>query len=1498
MSRSFTISNGSGTLGGYNEGGYNEGGYDSGVPLDYFRYLYDAPQKDDRLGDSILMDFTLAPIDSSFVRPSRGNYVTVVTDTFGTWYTGYIINEPEYTYLGTNGGQPAWGYHYQASSDEIILSQNALGIVPPFLNQTQGEILIALAELAQPGLFDYSNVEPGQTLAMYVVNPTQKFADVAQAFCNSAVYRCFGKNKQLFFVPQNGLTVGLTVDGNNRYFTPGDLTVAANTNMAICNDCLVTGNIEPCRYTAEYFVGDGFTGEFNLSASVFGTDSAVLLADTFTGSTFNNTNWNVYDEPVNYIQLFNGYVNVVGGTGDGMYEVHLDSANLIPLSGALRLAHGEYDFVPQTTNNIVCGVICGLWTQEPNAALTGCVYGLQVNKNAGVVSFSPIYNGVVDTAQVQVVQTSGQTANVPLWNDTTSYTEGQIVSYLGVVYICLATTAPGDEPLDTGYWAANVAARYVLRTIITTQEIYRMRAQYNYRLPTGGVGYYGGGSVPDTLTITTYVTSLDPNTGLITGGYPVTFVGSMSASNEQLYAYYIPVASNDLHVTFTDVTISTPMQASLEIISDGPGDFISRLVGPNEIDATDGLAPWATIADSGSGVTQQQSILGSPQYAFGNPQLQFFKDTSALTTTIPQQGDLINLTYRSAGASMGRCRDQNSVNLEAENWGDSGIRSQVQMSGVTPQPQTSADCESAAAATIGQASYTHYQGTYSTIAQNCQGEPVSGSNLQFLNLPLYAFPISNFNEPITEVITHFNATSQGEQFDHKITFGLNGDSQRLLTTLAGFALQANVFTPTATAQTPIWVPPSTLAMAYATEVTNPGLDYSNNGAYGTWQANTIYTPGTIIVDANGNKQIVVGAGGRSGAFLPAFASLINSAGQAGVASSIGQIQITAGVLTVACISDLTGIVNILAKVNLAGLTACTELNGLTVVSTSVTGLAFTANVNLPDYDLAGDTGTATVVAVGPFKPITTDGAVQWQLLGHSYGVDGNNFYYNTGQAPNVLGLLPTGGGYGTDPYGTDPYGESLSAIPGTGFEVRYTDDSWGCDPGKNLAGRFTTQLFSLPRNQRNSVVFMRAYDARNLIRSSENWVNYPTLAYSCWTGSAVSQVYGPDPDGDTSLLNKLTLLPGSPLTQTTQAYTYTVGTSVVFTVSVNGPVGGIVTLSISCATSGNGNATQSFVMCGVWQRFSVSMVTTGAATEGYVCTISSTSTLPLTATWASCEQNTAVETIYCKTQDTQLTGASTPYGATSRYGASVRVGYPLIPPAPTGFIDPTDPANPIVNLILPPVSQDVWGIEIRAADNATVLYAANLTDSGYAPAYTYVNNTSRSLTFNLYTYNLLGEYSPGFNLTFTIPLPSVMDLVVEDALKSLVWSGSLAVISYNLEIDATSDAFADIISTNTIAAPATPYLNNTTQLLSDPDFFYQRWFRVTPYDDLGSGPAVILSHIYTPAGVVQFNANEAVYVAAPSTPITDPIPPPVVYANPARYIEQSWSDYVNNQGRQ
>lgn len=1235
-----------------------------GTSSEYSRYLSDAFVRTDSLNKPTLLDFSLAPADASFVKLQRGDYLVFDTVTYPKWFTGYITNDPELTQIGKDPTTlaPIFGYKYEASSDEILLSLKPLGIVAPFMNTTQGAILKSLINLLQPGKFDVTGISDGQTVARYVVDPAKKFQDVVKEFADAANFKFYGNNGALFFEPQGVTDAALVIDGQDRFFTPSNLKIKPTTDP-IVNDAIVLGDVEPQGFVTEYFVGDGFEGAFPLMGSPFGTDSAVLLDEQFQNSSIDETKWNVYDVPQTLLKPDSGFLNVLGGLGISDLGVYITSASLIPVEGSLRITHGEYDFVNNASEGIN-GTVCGLWAGAPamdgSGNYPGCIYGIEVKKTSGVTTLRPIVNGVVDVSQSVIVDFS---------------------------------------------------RHYIFRTILYAQQIFRMVQQYSYQGVDGSMGNYGGGGSPDIAAFGTIISSINPNdlTDIQRTNW---FSNSVPLSSNNLFAYYVPAASNDLHCTLTNITISTPMQAKLSIKPNGQSEFVPQLIGPNEIDSFDGLAPVATVATTNAGVTQKSSILGSPKYNPGNATLTFFKDTANQTTTTPQPGDMIRVKYRQAGAALGRVRKGDSIQAEADAWGDDGLRS-VTRQDLSPLPRTSLECEAAAAAIVADLSYQHYEGTYICQAPgfSTTGDLQSGTILQFRNMPSSSFPVipvttsfdkdgnplppppytSNINDVITQVKTTILSAVPNELFEHEITFGKTDKVTAFLATISKPTAD-QVFTPQDSVQVPQAIDLAAVGTTFAPDVVNAEL----------------------------------------------------------------------------------------------------------------------------------------------------------------VSFDRNFFNFDTGQD------APVGGG----------------------FEVRYTDASWGCEPAKNLILRTSSRTFQVPRNQRGKTVFIKAYDVRNKIL----WSNDQSQS-SPWfkSNTAVVQQSDIDPDQFRTQINILTMQANGYVSQTTNVLT--TNQQGVFTTSIKGPVGRTVRLAVYDSAGGDALNYVQVTLNGNWQRVSVPASGTSSNTGFFQVQIWNTegTALVLRCTRNSFEVGTQTETVFCKTLGTQ-------YGVTSRFSAAIRISLPLIPPpCPSGNIDATNIVAPVVTANLPDVQQDVFGLEIRAVDNAQILLHSNLSDADFTNQWVHAQNTSRAQTFFLYTYNLLGEFSDPLEISMTIPEPTVSNFTVDDDNKVLQWTfiGAAGVI---VEICKNQFFFTDLTLVQT----------TSSQHISIPDseFFPQRWFRVIPYDALGqSSQQPIISHHYTPTIIASFGGNTVAVVPAPSSPSTVPaLHPSVAATNPAAVVREIWSNYTRNVG--
>lgn len=873
------------------------------VSLDFEKYLLERPQKSERYGEPATLDFSLAPIDDAFVKLERGAYVKITSSVYPVWYTGYVTNDPELSFLGKKNGQAVWGYKYQATSDEYILNLKPLGNIPPFLNTTMGGVLRWLvAYLIPDGTLDTTGILDGPAIAQYVVDPDKKFLDVVKEFCEAAAYTFRGINKGLHFRPQDSVSSIITLDGNNKHFTPSRLTIRPSSTPVL-NDVTVLGNIEPQAYVHEYFVGTGLDSAFPLVSSVYGLDSSVLIDETFGGGTINGSLWEVPSASFAYLQVANGYLNVTGGAGD--YTVGIKSANPLPLDGHLRLTHGEWRL--GVTGDPGSGIIGGLWSSDPTT-ISNCVYGLRV---VGT-SLKPVVAGVLDNSQSVTIDTE---------------------------------------------------KRYVLRTVVEFTKTARHEQTYAYLNQSGTRATIGGAVDSATALWQTIITEVDPTNGTISNQWRFRNESTVSAA----YAKYHPVASQSLSATVTAITVSTPVHATLEtahkaplvnssfeewvtdqepfgwkdyvgshkesehsnsgnslklqatdetdptgrawVVQSVPGVFESgraytvmvrlrktnttdqgtvriylrgtgfesagltvahsavtsaeftthtgtlydgtqalpddvelvvhltdglpvntafyvddivcvsayqqELIGPNELDAVDGLTPVATIISGNTG--DRSSTFGNTQFNPGQSQLVFFKDSLTRTSNIPPKDQVVRLSYRSAGPAAGRAIDRASVLSESVRWGDNGLRS-VTRKDLTPRPRNSKECEYAAAAIVKESAFQHYEGTYEQFSNYFTTEPLPGYVLKFTNLSSMA-PVEA--EEIQEVRTVLESKSQ-EIFNHTISFGKPDYARRLLSSLVAEKGYFQKESGAATDAVPVEASVVSGAI-YAPDVTKPAL---------------------------------------------------------------------------------------------------------------------------------------------------------------------------------------------------------------------------------------------------------------------------------------------------------------------------------------------------------------------------------------------------------------------------------------------------------------------------------------------------------------------------------------------------------------------------------------------------------------------------------------------------------------------------------------------------
>lgn len=94
---------------------------------------------------------------------------------------------------------------------------------------------------------------------------------------------------------------------------------------------------------------------------------------------------------------------------------------------------------------------------------------------------------------------------------------------------------------------------------------------------------------------------------------------------------------------------------------------------------------------------------------------------------------------------------------------------------------------------------------------------------------------------------------------------------------------------------------------------------------------------------------------------------------------------------------------------------------------------------------------------------------------------------------------------------------------------------------------------------------------------------------------------------------------------------------------------------------------------------------------------------------------------------------------TSRFSKALRVVYPQIPSAPTGTVDGGNPIGPVIKLDFAGDIRNIAVVEVRASDNATVLFQRRVLSA--ADLIFQRQGLQSSLTFYCYFANLMWEYS-------------------------------------------------------------------------------------------------------------------------------------------------------------
>ena len=392
-----------------------------------------APRVTRKLNQAAELRFALLQVGSNFIVPVRGARVLLGRSNGQDVFTGYIVAEPEYEYLGWGERGVMYRYTYVAHSDEALLDLKRLPARSPFVARSAGDALRQLTQDAMPGTLDLSAVQNMYALPSYVPNPQFLWSKHAGDIAKLARASYHAINGALVFAPVG--TASYALNQSDQNFSPRGFSLQPQNN--IVNDATVIGEIEPQDYVRDYFVGDGLTTRFFLSQTPFVKTSKTIFDEEYTGTALDSTRWSLTD-PAGAISVSAGKLQVSGGTGgDGSTTVKF--VENVELGAAWVFQHGDVVF-----NAASSGILGGLYLGVISQA--NCIAGFQIAPSGTVSQIQALVDGGLTGAPL--VTTAGHHYVL-----TTRMYSQQIYRQQQVFH-CAAN--PAGSPLGGGQIAADV----------------------------------------------------------------------------------------------------------------------------------------------------------------------------------------------------------------------------------------------------------------------------------------------------------------------------------------------------------------------------------------------------------------------------------------------------------------------------------------------------------------------------------------------------------------------------------------------------------------------------------------------------------------------------------------------------------------------------------------------------------------------------------------------------------------------------------------------------------------------------------------------------------------------------------------------------------------------------------------------------------------------------------------------------------------------------------
>jgi hypothetical protein len=335
---------------------------------------------------SICQLWLTQPTGGSLATPTRNQSIAVTGDDGTTYFTGYIAVSPlpEYAGLGIEG--PRYRIAIQALSDEVLLDQLLMPPSTGVTGETAGRLMTALVTHSGSMALSTQGLSLGAAVSNFVPNPGAPWSKSAGQVADLARAAYRAENGALTLSPVQ--TTVHTLNESDGSLTLANLAFTANVKRALANDVTVCGEHEPVAYVTEYFLGDGITTQFYLTAEPYfpATSKSLIIRELFNEPEIDERVWGNTGES-GYLSLGPGGLAMDGGNGiDG--QTVLSWLDPVEMGGTLLL---EAEGVTLSAGST--GILAGFFTGGEEAA--GCTAGFQVTtqQGTGAVTLQPFIQG-------------------------------------------------------------------------------------------------------------------------------------------------------------------------------------------------------------------------------------------------------------------------------------------------------------------------------------------------------------------------------------------------------------------------------------------------------------------------------------------------------------------------------------------------------------------------------------------------------------------------------------------------------------------------------------------------------------------------------------------------------------------------------------------------------------------------------------------------------------------------------------------------------------------------------------------------------------------------------------------------------------------------------------------------------------------------------------------------------------------------------------------------